>query len=138
MRNYIFGKIKDGKLVIQKNSLEEIPKLEGKEVEIKKIDDSRSLKQNAFYWKVVNELTKYTGTEDWKWHTFFKFTFLHDKIKIMKLGGENQIVLPSTAELSISEMAKYLTDIVGDKTKPGWIRENYPEFMIPDPEEYYS
>lgn len=136
MSNYIFGKIKNGQVDVSKYSLEELPKVEGKDVQIKPFDDIRSLQQNAYYWKVISELTKYTGTEDWKWHNFFKFTFLHDKIKVMKLGGEDQIVLPSTTELSISEMAKYITDIVGDKTRLGWIRENYPEFIILDPEEY--
>ena len=141
---YILGKFKEGEIKIaqwqRKMFANEIKVAENKEVLIEIADNDKilSAKQRSYYWVVINKLTKETGTEDWKWHSFFKYTFLHDKIKKMKLDGQEQAILPSITELNKSEMVKYLTDIVGDKTKPGWIREKYPEFIIPDPEEYYE
>ena len=141
---YIIGRFKEGEVKIslynRKVFGEDIKKAEGKEVliELANANKIRSLQQNAYYWTIINALAKASGTEDWKWHNFFKFTFLHDKIKKMKINDEWLAVLPSTTELSISEMADYLTKIVGDATRPGWIRERFPQFIIPNPEDYYK
>ena len=143
---YIIGKFKDNEVKInqlnRKIFANEIKLAEGKEVLIEIADPNkiRSTAQNAWYWVIINQLARESGKEDWKWHNFFKYTFLHDKIKKMKLDGEEVAILPSTTELSPKEMAKYLTDIAGDKEKglPGWITEHYPEFIIPDPKDFYG
>src|SRR3990167_10688714 len=141
---YIIGKFKDNEVKInqlqRKIFANEIKASENKEVLIEIADPNkvRSVAQNAYYWVVLSRLARDSGTEVWKWHNFFKYTFLHDRIKKMKLDGEEVAILPSTTDLSISVMADYLTNIVGDDVKPGWIREHYPEFLIPDPKDYYE
>lgn len=147
---YIIGKFKDNEVKInqlqRKIFANEIKAAENKEVLIELADPNkiRSAAQNAYYWVVLNQLARDTGTEVWKWHNFFKYTFLHDKIKKMKLDGEELAILPSTTELKISEMVDYLNNIVGERDrdgniiKPGWIGEHYPEFLIPDPKDYYE
>lgn len=135
---YIIGKIKDNEVKInqlqRKIFASELAGAENKEVliEIANPDKIRSQAQNAYYWVLINELTKHTGQEDWKWHSFFKYTFLHDKIKSMKIEGGELAVLPTTSDLGLTAFAKYLDNIIH------WIRERIPEFIIPDPKDYYE
>jgi hypothetical protein len=127
MKPKFTGKIKKGKVHLQnKNSFDEYArKFEGKNVEITidRVQQSRTLKQNSYYWGVVIEiLTKEFGYGPDEIHEALKFLFLK------KLLNEDLITVKSTTSLTTKEFGEYI-----EKIKV-WASSNH-NIYIPDSDE---
>ena len=90
-------------------------------VHVEVLEDDRSLKQNAFYWKAVLEQiaqgatlggVRYTADA---WHEYFKRTILGYEIKKVAVAGSKRkkVIrrLKSTTGLSVRAMSKYLEQV---------------------------
>lgn len=118
---YIYGRIKNGIIEVQRFFKPDLLKNEGKSVEIKIEENSRTQQQNRYMWgvvyKIVSQETGYTVNEV---HEVFKQKFLTYTKKGHKFTK-------STTELSTKEFGEYLDQVI-----------NYAQselgYIIPDPE----
>ena len=103
------------KLITCEEDVEQIKKhigeldLETKwEVEIKPFKYSRSIQQNKRYWKLIEELGNFLGYDDQEMHELCKYKFLSYKQEML---GDEMIVVPSTAKLTIKEFVEYSSKV---------------------------
>lgn len=108
--------VKDGKLApspAQQFAIDRcLTAFEGKAVELKldRVRDSRSLRQNRFYWGVVlSEIAKSTGYTTEEVHELFKDKFLPRKF--VGVGSLSKEVQKSTAKLTTDEFSLYLEQL---------------------------
>ena len=78
------------------------------EVEIKPFKFSRSIQQNKRYWKLIEELGNFLGYDDQEMHELCKYKFLSYKQEML---GDEMIVVPSTAKLTIKEFVEYSSKV---------------------------
>lgn len=132
MERKFFGEVKNGKLVLDRRDLFDKYtqfQFDGKKVvltlEVRK--SKRSGQQNAYMWscvyRYISETTGYTENEVHEWA---RKTFLPPKI--YSLGGKEVEVSKSTTELSVGEMADYITSLIQ------FAQDNL-DCHIPSPEE---
>ena len=78
------------------------------EVEIKPFAFNRSTQQNKRYWKLVEELGSFLGYDAGEMHELLKYKFLSYKQEML---GDEMVVVPSTAKLTIKEFVEYLDKV---------------------------
>ena len=71
---------------------------------------TRSQQQNRFYWEIVGIISNDTGYERTEMHDILRYKLLGMKTK--EVSGHEYEVLPSTTELSVGEMAEYITGVI--------------------------
>ena len=103
------------KLITSEGDVEQIKKHIGEldlnkswEIEIKPFKFSRSIQQNKRYWKLIEELGNFLGYDDQEMHELCKYKFLSYKHDML---GDEMIVVPSTAKLTIKEFVEYTSKI---------------------------
>lgn len=69
---------------------------------------SRSVKQNALYWSWLKILEE-TGNTQMAMHTYLASEFLEPEIE--EVHGRSVLVIKSTTQLSVKEMAEYLLHV---------------------------
>ncbi len=86
---------------------------EGKEFEIKRRKEKRTLSQNAFYWANLNNIERQTGNNSDDMHEDFRRRLLPPKfIHIREKTRVRELKIPrSTTDLSKTEMSDYLDRI---------------------------
>ena len=86
---------------------------EGKEFEIKRRKEKRTLSQNAFYWANLNNIERETGNNSDDMHEDFRRRLLPPKfIHIREKTRVRELKIPrSTTDLSKTEMSDYLDKI---------------------------
>lgn len=105
----ILGRIKQGKVVVSLFFARDLAKLEGREVEIKKLENTRSAQANRYYWAcVVKLISEHTGFTPDEVHEVFKKRFLSYKKKVK---GKVYEFTRSTTELKISEFQNYIEQV---------------------------
>lgn len=104
--NIVYGRIKNGKIQLQRFSQEEIPKWEGKEIEIKKVESDRTSQQNRYLWGVVYKLIAD--------HTGYTLEEVHQVYKKKYLIYEKKgfIFIQSTTSLKKNEFQDYLKQVI--------------------------
>lgn len=79
------------------------------QVEIKENRNQRSINENSYYWGVVVAiLSDYTGDRPEEMHEILKAKFLRRQVNF---GGEELILIKSTASLNTKEFEEYLESI---------------------------
>ena len=106
----ILGRIKNGIIEVQRFFKDDVKKWEGREVEIKKSESSRTSQQNRYYWgvilKIVSQETGFTPEEA---HEVYKKKFLtYQKAHKGKLYDFTK----STTDLKTSEFGEYLDKVI--------------------------
>jgi len=94
------------------NACKKIQALDGVySLDVKPYKNDRSLEQNAFYWKILREITEYIGEYNpSSMNEYFKDEFLgKDVIRFKQKVIERQI---STKDLNTKEMSEYLEKII--------------------------
>lgn len=121
----ILGRIKDGKVEVQRFFQSSMPKYEGKSVEIRIEEAGRSVQANRYMWGVVYKLiSDHTGYTLEEVHQVFKKKFLtykKDKYEFTR----------STTELNVSEFKDYLDKVIMYATTE-------LALIIPDPDIEYE
>ena len=79
-------------------------------VTIKPNTASRSVKQNAFYWRMVSIIADDTGNSPDALHTYFSSQFLEPLIE--EVNNKPVVVIKSTTKLTVNEMSKHLLKVV--------------------------
>lgn len=131
MKLHYYSEVKEGKL--QKNIREKIAQelsiFEGKRVEIKieKLRSKRSTQQNRLYWLYVTIISKELGYTKEEMHDLIKYKFLKAE-KVFEKTGEVFEYLKSSSELTKSEFADFVTDLIR------WASENF-DIILPLPGE---
>ena len=89
---------------------------EGKEFEIKRRKEKRTLSQNAFYWANLNNIERQTGNNSDDMHEDFRRRLLPPKfIHIREKTRVRELKIPrSTTDLSKTEMSDYLDKIAAE------------------------
>jgi hypothetical protein len=101
----MFGRIKNGKIELQRFYEEEIKKHEGKPIEVI-IGTQRSSQQNRYLWGVVYKIIgDELGYTDVEVHEVFKEKFLSYKKNGFKFTK-------STSTLKTGEFADYVTKVI--------------------------
>lgn len=129
LSNMILGRIKNGKLQVQRFFKKDLLKLEGREVEIMPVESTRSSQANRYYWGIVIKLiSEHTGFTPEEVHEVFKKKFLtyHKSYK-----GKVYKFTKSTTDLKISDFAGYVDKIIQYATSELGI-------IIPDAEIAYE
>ena len=80
----------------------------GWEVEVKPFAFNRSVQQNRRYWKLIQELGSFLGYDEGEMHELMKYKFLSYKQEML---GDEMVVIPSTAKLTIKEFVEYLSKV---------------------------
>jgi len=96
--------------------------MEGKEVKISKIDRSRTILQNRFYWEFLNIISRETGDDPNSLHEYLKRKLLPPVF--ITVRGEEIKIPASTTKLSKIEMGEYIDRISA-----------LVEIPVPDPNE---
>lgn len=125
------GTVKEGKLILDKQSLYEIylGNLEGKNIElvIKQEKKTRSIKQNALLWSyyglIITESGNYHITPQ-ELHDAFKIKFLPPRL--IDFRGDELLIPSSSTELSTGEFTDFISQI-----------EAYTGIPCPNPDEFY-
>ena len=78
------------------------------EVEVKHFQFNRSVEQNKRYWKLIEELGSFLGYDVGEMHELMKYKFLSYKQEML---GDEMVVIPSTAKLTIKEFVDYLSRV---------------------------
>jgi predicted house-cleaning noncanonical NTP pyrophosphatase (MazG superfamily) len=106
----IYGKIKDGKVVVQKFYEPDLARLEGRQVEIKDYRDSKTLQQLRYLWGVVYKIVSDdTGfTQDEVSEIYKKKYLSYHK----EHNGKIYTLHKGLSELTIKEMAEYIDKVV--------------------------
>jgi hypothetical protein len=80
-------------------------------VELKQFRDTRSNRQNAYYWGVVIKiLSDHTGFDPEEMHEVLKQKFL-TKFVVIQSTAEEVKITRSTSNLSTEEFEKYMEDV---------------------------
>ena len=125
----ILGRIKDGHIQVQRFFKKDLVRCDGKEVEIRPVENDRTTRQNNYLWGVVYKLaSEHTGFTPLEVHEVFKRRFLtYEKSYQDKLYEFTK----STTELTTREFADYVDEV-----------RRYCEaelgLLIPDPEIVYD
>lgn len=129
MKKIILGRIKEGKIQIQRFFKKELLRWEGKPIEVHLVESTRSEQQNRYYWGVVIRLiSEHTGFTADEVHEVFKKRFLTYK---KKYQGKIYEFTKSTTELKVSDMATYLDKVIKYATE-------HLGIIIPDAEVAYE
>ena len=103
---YLYGKIQNGAIKVQRFFKDQIVKLEGKEVEIRELDNDRTSQQNRYMWGVVYKLiSDHTGFTPEEVHEVYKKKFLTYEKKGFKFTK-------STTDLKVKEFGEYLDKVI--------------------------
>ena len=78
-------------------------------VTIKPNTASRSVKQNAFYWRIVSIIADDTGNSPDALHTYFSSQFLEPLIE--EVNNKPVVVIKSTTKLTVNETGKVARSI---------------------------
>ena len=78
------------------------------EVTVSEFKYNRSVQQNKRYWKIIQELGSYLGYDEGEMHELMKYKFLSYKQEML---GDELVVVPSTAKLTIKEFVEYLNKV---------------------------
>ena len=78
------------------------------EIEVKPFQFNRSVEQNKRYWKLIEELGSFLGYDVGEMHELMKYKFLSYKQEML---GDEMVVIPSTAKLTIKEFVDYLSKV---------------------------
>ena len=78
------------------------------EIEVKPFQFNRSVEQNKRYWKLIEELGSFLGYDVGEMHELMKYKFLSYKQEML---GDEMVVVPSTAKLTIKEFVDYLSRV---------------------------
>ena len=105
----IFGRIKEGKIVIQRFFQAEIPKNEGKSFTLVFDEKGRTSQQNKYLWGVVYKLiSDHTGFTPEEVHEVFKKRFL---VYTKEYKSKVWEFTRSTTGLTINEFTKYVDSV---------------------------
>ena len=125
----IFGKIKDGELKVQRFFKSEIKKLEGKDIEIRPLSNSRSSQQNRYLWGVVYKIIgDELGMTPEEVHETYKVKFLSYK---KELKDKWYSFTRSTTDLNTVEFGEYIDKIVRHASSELGL-------IIPDPDSEFE
>lgn len=106
----IFGKIKEGQIIVQRFFRDEVKRMEGKQVEIKSLLNSRSQQQNRYMWGIVYKIIgDELGMTSEEVHEVYKEKFLSYKKEIK---GKFYTFTKSTTELNVVEFGEYLDKVI--------------------------
>lgn len=88
------------------------------EVSIKKYDPKRNIDQNALYWKILSEVSKYTGNSKKALHEYVKDEILTMYIPfrtetIVNYEGQEieKTIEPSTTDLTKKQFSSFLKEV---------------------------
>jgi hypothetical protein len=122
---FIYGRVKNGEIEIQRFFKDDIKKLEGKDVEIKELGSERTQQQNRYMWGVVYRLVaEHTGYTVEETHQVFRDRFLtyrKGKFEFTK----------STTDLNTKEFGEYLDKVID-------YAQQELEIIIPEPDIEYE
>lgn len=108
------GKIENRKLKLDlRDRFQEwLDQLDGREISlwIKPRRKVRTLSQNAYYWVVLEIISKSTGHTPEELHEIFKRSFLPPRITVWR--GKNIYMPKTTTILTKSEFGEYLEKII--------------------------
>ncbi len=117
MKNFLF-KAKKGQMEFSSNYgyalfKQCLQESEGKSFRISPLVVTRSLSQNALYWKYLEEIEIETGNNANDLHEFFKREFLPPEFITVKLKGKSieRKIPRSTTDLSKLEFGTYMEKI---------------------------
>ena len=79
-------------------------------VTIKPNTATRSVRQNAFYWKILSLISQDTGNTSEALHTYFSREFLEPVVE--EVNNQPVLVIKSTTKLSVNDMSKHLLKVV--------------------------
>ena len=100
-------------------------------VEIKPYRKKRTLNQNAYYWKLMDDIAQAvhdaTGNSKDDLHAFFKAKFL--PVKVVDVAGEQRVVPVSITTLNLNEMSDLITKVLA------WCEVDLG-LPLPDPRDY--
>lgn len=100
---------------------------EGKKFRIEEEKSTRTLSQNALYWKYLDIIEMETGNNANDLHELFRRTLL--KPKIIKVLGREIVIPRSTTELKKHEFSDYLDKISAQTNVEIPDTESYHRFM---------
>lgn len=103
-------------------------KLEGKKVivDVQKIKSKRSLNQNAYYWLILDIISKETGHTSEELHRLFKGLFLPRKEII--LHDRKFFLAGSTTDLTKGQFVEYMMRISAEAGEMG--------IVLPSPDDF--
>lgn len=103
-------KITNGKISNENKFTEYLTSLKGiYRLEFKKVQTTRSLNQNNYYWLYLGVIAQETGDDPNSLHEYFKRALLPPKF--IKVLGKEIKIPASTTKLSKIEMGEYLERI---------------------------
>lgn len=95
-------------------------------IQVKKNRPVRSLKANAYYWMCVKIYSIHTGHHE----SEIDYMFRMDRHYQMKVINGREVKVPKeTKDLDTKEYADFVSKFLA------WGRENFPEVIIPRPED---
>jgi len=105
---------------------QELADNEGKEFQVKRKEEKRTLSQNSYYWNYLSIIEFETGNIASELHEYFRRKLLSPKfIHIKGKGGVEEMKVPcSTTDLNKLQFGEYLDKISADCGVP-----------LPNPEE---
>lgn len=126
------GQIKRGKLILDNpkwlrgmvQQYDDAPVV----VVIERKRKSKSKEQSGYYWAVVLQyISEHTGHSSEDLHDIFKAKYLRRK---KRWRGKDMVTLASTNELSVGEMAEYITNVILEANDLG--------IEVPPPDPLYQ
>lgn len=113
------GRVEHGKVSFRHPELlwAAVKRWEGKDIdlEIGPHKDSRSLRQNRWYWgQILGLISEHTGYEPEELHEYFKSRFLPKRVALADCNGvvvDDKVVGGSSAKLDIEAFGEYCESI---------------------------
>lgn len=129
MMNRVRIYISQGKITKGRRSVEELfLSMEGwKYLEIK--DRSRTLDQNAYYWKIVSILAEYHGYTTQEMHEALLDAYSWT-VTYKNFEGKPKQRKFRTSEMGVKQMSRYMETVIQHAAEEG--------VKIPDPWDYYG
>lgn len=100
------------------------------EVEFGDYVPKRSLDQNRLMWAYLTAIGNMIGHTANEMHLYYRSKFLKPALKVIM--GQTFYELPSTTDLSVKEMAEYITNIEVHAAENGYVlpAPHYREFAL--------
>tara|TARA_R100000541_G_scaffold20469_1_gene30274 strand:+ start:1286 stop:1699 length:414 start_codon:yes stop_codon:yes gene_type:complete len=94
-------------------------------ISIKPNNMTRTQKQNAMYWSIIEQIKTETGNTKDAIHVHCQSEFLETRIE--EVAKQQRVVLKSTTSLSTKEMGIYLDEIIAWVENDLGLRLNLPD-----------
>tara|TARA_R110001592_G_scaffold38655_1_gene127462 strand:+ start:4062 stop:4475 length:414 start_codon:yes stop_codon:yes gene_type:complete len=94
-------------------------------ISIKPNNMTRTQKQNALYWSIVEQIKTETGNTKDAIHVHCQSEFLETRVE--EVAKQQRVVLKSTTSLSTKEMGIYLDEIIAWVENDLGLRLNLPD-----------